>query len=452
MTLAAQPREPAAATIAGVSAHEVLDSRGNPTVATTVVLESGVTATALVPSGASTGVHEAVELRDEDRDRYRGKGVLRAVANVREIIGPALHGADALDQAAIDARLCELDGTPNKSRLGANAILGASLAVAHAAAAARGVPLYRSLGGDEARTLPAPMLNVLNGGAHAHSNVDFQEFMLVPLGLRTFAEAIRAGSECFHALQAILEQRGLSTGQGDEGGFAPNLEANETAVTLLLEAVDRAGYTTDEVAIALDPAASELYRDGRYELRGEGRILDNRQLVDLWDDWTARYPIVSIEDGMAEDDWEGWQLLTERLGSRVQLVGDDLFVTNVERLRLGFERGVANALLVKLNQIGTLTETLDAMALADEHGYASVISHRSGETVDTTIADLAVATNAGQIKAGAPSRGERVAKYNRLLAIEAELGEAATYAGPAAYPCVTARGAAPSASRAVGSH
>ena len=442
-----------AASIAGVSAQEVLDSRGNPTVATTVRLESGATATALVPSGASTGVHEAVELRDEDRDRYRGKGVRRAVANVREVIGPALRGADALDQAAIDARLRELDGTPNKSRLGANAILGASLAVAHAAAAVRGEPLYRSLGGREARTLPAPMLNVLNGGAHAHSNVDFQEFMLVPLGLPTFAEAIRAGSECFHALQAILEQRGLSTGQGDEGGFAPDLEANEMAVTLLLEAVARAGYTTDEVAIALDPAASELYRDGRYELRGEGRTLDSRQLVDLWDDWTARYPIVSIEDGMAEDDWEGWHLLTERLGSRVQLVGDDLFVTNVERLRLGFERGAANALLVKLNQIGTLTETLDAMALARHHGYASVISHRSGETVDTTIADLAVATNAGQIKAGAPSRGERVAKYNRLLAIEAELGDRATYAGPDAYPRMTARGGtAPLGPQAAGSH
>ena len=442
----------AAAAISGVSAQEVLDSRGNPTVATTVRLESGVSATALVPSGASTGVHEAVELRDEDRDRYRGKGVRRAVANVRDVIGPALRGADALDQTAIDARLRELDGTPNKSRLGANAILGASLAVAHAAAALRGEPLYRSLGGGEARTLPAPMLNVLNGGAHAHSSVDFQEFMLVPFGLPTFAEAIRAGSECFHALQAILEQRGLSTGQGDEGGFAPDLEANEIAVTLLLEAVDRAGYTTDQVAIALDPAASELYRDGRYELRGEGRILDSRQLVDLWDDWTARYPIVSIEDGMAEDDWEGWHLLTERLGSRVQLVGDDLFVTNVDRLRLGFERAAANALLVKLNQIGTLTETLDAMALAREHGYASVISHRSGETVDTTIADLAVATNSGQIKAGAPSRGERVAKYNRLLAVEAELGDRATYGGPAAYPRMTARGTAPPAPPSAGSH
>lgn len=439
-----------ATSIVEISAHEVLDSRGNPTVAATVRLESGVSATALVPSGASTGVHEAVELRDDDRDRYRGKGVLRAVANVREVIGPALRGADVLDQTAIDARLRELDGTPNKSRLGANAILGASLAVAHAAAEAKAEPLYRSLGGEQARTLPAPMLNVLNGGVHAHSNVDFQEFMLVPLGLPTFVEAIRTGSECFHALQSILEQRGLSTGQGDEGGFAPNLEANETAVTLLLEAIDRAGYTTDEVAIALDPAASELYRDGRYELRGEGRTLDSRQLVDLWDDWTDRYPIVSIEDGMAEDDWEGWQLLTDRLGARVQLVGDDLFVTNVERLRLGFERGAANALLVKLNQIGTLTETLDAMALAAEHGYASVISHRSGETTDTTIADLAVATNAGQIKAGAPSRGERVAKYNRLLAIEAELGDHATYAGAAAYRRLGQRGAAPAGPQAAG--
>ena len=441
-----------AACIEDVTAREELDSRGNPTIAATVRLGGGVIGTARVPSGASTGVHEAVELRDEDRDRYRGKGVLRAVANVREVIGPALRGADALDQPAIDARLRELDGSPNKARLGANAILGVSLAVAHAAAALRNLPLYRSIGGDEARTLPVPMLNVLNGGAHAHSNVDFQEFMLVPDGLPTFAEALRAGSECFHSLQAILEQRGLSTGQGDEGGFAPDLEGNEVAVTLLLEAVRRAGYTTDEVAIALDPAASELYRDGRYELSGEGRTLDSRQMVDLWEDWCDRYPIVSIEDGIAEDDWEGWHLLTERLGSRVQLVGDDLFVTNVERLRLGFARGAANALLVKLNQIGTLTETLDAVALASEHGYASVISHRSGETMDTTIADLAVAVNAGQIKAGAPSRGERVAKYNRLLAIEAELGGAAEYAGAAAYPRQTPRQVAPPAGESVGSH
>ena len=440
-----------ATSIEDVSALEVLDSRGNPTVSATVRLHGGAIGTALVPSGASTGLHEAVELRDDDRDRYRGKGVLRAVANVREIIAPDIRLADAMDQAAIDARLRELDGTPNKERLGANAILGVSLAVAHAAAAAAGLPLYRGLGGSRGLTLPVPMFNVVNGGAHAHTNIDFQEFMLVPLGLPTFAAALRAGSECFHALQAILEERGASTGQGDEGGFAPDLEANEIAVKLLLEAVHRAGYTTDEVAIALDPAASELYVDGRYELRGESRSLNSRQMVDLWEDWCDRYPIVSIEDGMAEDDWEGWQLLTERLGSRVQLVGDDLFVTNVDRLRLGFERGAANALLVKLNQIGTLTETLDAVALAREHGYASVISHRSGETTDTTIADLAVGVGAGQIKAGAPSRGERVAKYNRLLEIEAELGDA-VYAGADAYPRVTPRGGTTSAVQTEGSH
>ena len=424
----------AGTSIADISALEILDSRGNPTLATTVRLRDGVTGTALVPSGASTGVHEAVELRDGDRDRYRGKGVLRAVANVREVIGPAVRGADAMDQGAIDARLCELDGTPNKARLGANAILSVSLGVAHAAAAARGVPLYRHLGGDGAATLPVPMFNVLNGGAHAHSSVDFQEFMLVPFGLPTFAEALRAGSECFHALQALLEERGLSTGQGDEGGFAPNLDRNEMAPQLLLEAVHRAGYSRHQVAIALDPATSELYRDGRYELRGEDRTLDRFQMVELWEEWCDRYPIVSIEDGMAEDDWEGWHLLTERLGDRVQLVGDDIFVTNVERVRLGVERGAANALLVKLNQIGTVTETLDAVAFAREHRYASVISHRSGETVDTSIADLSVGVNAGQIKSGAPSRGERVAKYNRLLAIEAELGDNAHFAGASAYP------------------
>ena len=428
--------EGAETAIEGISALEILDSRGNPTVQATVRLRGGKAGTARVPSGASTGVHEAVEVRDDDRDRYRGKGVRRAVAAIQELIAPALRGADALDQPAVDAILRELDGTPDKSRLGANAILGVSLATARAAANSAGLPLYRYIGGGAAELLPVPLLNVLNGGAHARSNVDFQEFMLAPRGFDTFAEALRAGSECFHALQALLEARGLSTGQGDEGGFAPNLERNEAAVQLLLEAVQRAGYTTEQVAIALDPAASELYHDGRYELRGEGRTLDSAGMVDLWSQWCDRYPIVSVEDGMAEDDWEGWRMLTDRLGQRVQLVGDDLFVTNTERLRLGFERGVANAVLVKLNQIGTLTETLEAVAMAADHGYASVISHRSGETTDTTIADLAVAVNAGQIKAGAPSRGERVAKYNRLLEIEAELGGDGRYAGAAAMPAV----------------
>ncbi|HEX6538679.1 MAG TPA: phosphopyruvate hydratase [Candidatus Dormibacteraeota bacterium] len=426
--------EGAETAIEGISALEILDSRGNPTVQATVRLRGGTAGTARVPSGASTGVHEAVELRDDDRDRYRGKGVRRAVAAIQELIAPALRGADALDQPAVDAILRELDGTPDKSRLGANAILGVSLATARAAANSAGLPLYRYIGGGAAELLPVPLLNVLNGGAHARSNVDFQEFMLAPRGFDTFAEALRAGSECFHALQALLDARGLSTGQGDEGGFAPNLARNEAAVQLLLEAVHRAGYTTEQVAIALDPAASELYDDGRYELRGEGRTLDSAGMVDLWSQWCDRYPIVSVEDGMAEDDWEGWRMLTDRLGQRVQLVGDDLFVTNTERLRLGFERGVANAVLVKLNQIGTLTETLEAVALAADHGYASVISHRSGETTDTTIADLAVAVNAGQIKAGAPSRGERVAKYNRLLEIEAELGDGRRYAGASAMP------------------
>jgi enolase len=356
------------------------------------------------------------------------------VANIQDVIAPALRGLDARDQEEVDSRMCALDGTPNKSRLGANAILGVSLAAARAAAIAAGLPLYRSLGRGGAEVLPVPLLNVLNGGAHARTNVDFQEFMLAPLGFESFAEALRAGSECFHALQALLQERHLSTGQGDEGGFAPDLEDNEVAVRFLLEAVHRAGYTTDQVAIALDPAASELFHDGRYQLRGEGRTLDSTGMVDLWEQWCDRYPIVSLEDGIAEDDWEGWRMLTERLGERVQLVGDDLFVTNSERLRLGFERGAANAVLIKLNQIGTLTETREAIALAASQRYASVISHRSGETTDTTIADLSVAVNAGQIKAGAPSRGERVAKYNRLLAVEAELGRSGRYAGAQAFP------------------
>ncbi|MFN2569621.1 MAG: phosphopyruvate hydratase [Candidatus Dormibacteria bacterium] len=420
--------------VVGIEALEILDSRGNPTLAVDVRLSGGATGHACVPSGASTGRHEAVELRDGDRARYGGKGVLRAVGNVTELIGPALRGSDAADQAVIDASLCGLDGTAAKSRLGANALLGVSLACAHAAAAARGLPLYRHLGGEAATLLPVPMLNVLNGGAHAQTRVDFQEFMLVPLGLPTFALALQAGSECFHALRAVLRERGMDTGQGDEGGFAPNLRANEEAVELLLTAVSRAGYEPGrDIAIALDPAASELFEDGHYVLKGEGTSLDPAELVELWVRWCEAYPIISIEDGMAEDDWAGWRTLTDRLGARVQLVGDDVFVTNVERLRQGFERGVANALLVKVNQIGTLTETLRAVGEAAAHGYASVISHRSGETEDTTIADLAVALNAGQIKSGAPSRSERVAKYNRLLAIERRLGGAARYAGRSAF-------------------
>ncbi|HWF56938.1 MAG TPA: phosphopyruvate hydratase [Candidatus Dormibacteraeota bacterium] len=433
--------------IEAVDALEVLDSRGNPTLEVRVRVGGGHSGRALVPSGASTGAHEAVELRDGDPQRYGGKGVRTAVANVTGVIAAAVIGIDALDQRALDTVLIELDGTDNKGRLGANAILGVSLASAHAAAASQGVELYRHLGGDDAHVLPVPLLNVLNGGLHAQTSVDFQEFMLAPLGFATFADALRAGSECFHALRAVLHERGETTGQGDEGGFAPSLRHNEEAIEVLLQAISRAGYRAgDEVALALDPAASELYSDGRYHLRGEGRVLESAELIELWATWVARYPIVSIEDGMAEDDWEGWSALTARLGSRVQLVGDDVFVTNAARLREGFARGVANALLVKVNQIGTLTETLDAIALASAHDYASVISHRSGETEDTTIADLAVAVNAGQIKTGAPSRSERVAKYNRLLRVETELGTAGRYAGRSAFRLLAGSAvAAPSA-------
>ncbi|HVS43228.1 MAG TPA: phosphopyruvate hydratase [Candidatus Dormibacteraeota bacterium] len=417
-----------------ITALEVLDSRGNPTVEVEVLLSGGAIGRALVPSGASTGSHEAVELRDGDAGRYGGKGVLRAVSNVVDIIAPELIGTDGADQVALDAHLCVLDGTPNKGRLGANAILGVSLACARAAADSSGLALHRYLGGVNAHVLPVPLLNVLNGGVHAQTSVDFQEFMYAPLGLPTFAEALRAGSECFHALRAVLKKRGLATGQGDEGGFAPSLKHNEEAVEVLLEAIAAAGYRAGEdVAIALDPATSELYEDGRYVLKGEGRTLEPAEMVDLWAQWCERYPIVSIEDGMAEDDWEGWRLLTERIGDRVQLVGDDLFVTNVDRLRLGIERGVANSVLIKVNQIGTLTETMETIALATRNGYTSVISHRSGETEDTTIADLAVAVNAGQIKTGAPSRSERVAKYNQLLRLESLLGSAGRYAGRSAF-------------------
>jgi len=414
--------------LSSLSALEVLDSRGNPTIAVTAHTESG-SGRAIVPSGASTGVHEAVELRDGDPKRYGGKGVLKAVANVEGEIAGRVKGFDVDDQAGLDQALIDLDGTPNKSRLGANAILGVSLAVAHAAANAKGVPLYRHLGGAQASLLPLPMANILNGGAHADTSVDLQEFMVCPVGAGTFADGIRAVSEVYQALKAVLKSRGLSTGVGDEGGFAPNLDSNEDALKLIVDAIRKAGYEPGrDVAIALDPASSEFYKDGKYVLKGEGRTLDDSSMQALYSDWVSRYPIVSIEDGMAEDDWQGWKQLTDAIGDKVQLVGDDLFVTNVTRLREGIDRGVANSILIKVNQIGTLTETLNAIDMAKKAGYSAVMSHRSGETEDTTIADLAVATGVGMIKTGAPARSDRVAKYNRLLAIEAELGEAAVYA------------------------
>ena len=420
-------------TIREVHGLEVLDSRGNPTVEVEVTLASGACGRAMVPSGASTGEHEAVELRDGG-PRYAGKGVARAVAHVDGEIARTLRGADAADQGAVDAALVALDGTPAKSRLGANAILGASLATAHATAASLGLPLWRHVGGADARVLPVPMMNVLNGGAHADNNVDLQEFMVVPVGAPRFAEALRWGTETYHALKAVLRERGLSTGVGDEGGFAPDLASNEAAIEVLVEAVRRAGFEPGrDVAIALDPAMSELYREGRYVLEGEGRTLDPDALVAWWSDLVGRWPIVSIEDAMAEDDWDGWATLTAALGDRVQLVGDDLFVTNAARLRRGIEQRVANAVLVKVNQIGTLSETLETMSLAAAHRYARVMSHRSGETEDATIADLAVATGCGQIKTGAPARSDRVAKYNRLLRIERDLGGAARYPGRAAF-------------------
>ncbi len=416
----------AIARIADVHGREIRDSRGNPTVEVDVRLESGAWGRAAVPSGASTGQFEAVELRDAD-----GKGVTQAVGNVNGEIGEALHGLDADDQAGVDRALIELDGTPNKGRLGANAILGCSLAVAKSAAAEAGKPLYEWIGGPEAHVLPVPLMNVVNGGAHAQNSLDLQEFMVVPAGAETFAEALRVGAEVFHALKALLHERGLATGVGDEGGFAPDLGSSEEAVEAVLEAADRVGHR-EQVAIALDPAATEIFRDGAYVF--EGRSLGPDEMNGYWGELVDRYPIVSIEDPLAEDEWAGWRALTERLGERVQLVGDDLFVTNVERLRRGVDEGVANAILVKVNQIGTLTETLEAIGLARESGYAAVISHRSGETEDTTIADLAVATGAGQIKTGAPSRTDRVAKYNQLLRIEEELGERASYPGWDAFP------------------
>ncbi len=420
--------------IEDIVAREILDTRGNPTVEVEVELDSGARGRAAVPSGASTGVHEALELRDGG-DRYGGKGVLQAVANVNGVIRDELCGAiDGTDQRTVDAALIMLDGTPGKSKLGANAILGVSLAVAKAAADHHDLPLYRYVGGANAHVLPVPMLNVLNGGAHADSNVDLQEFMLAPCGAVSFSEALRWGAETYHALKKLLHDRGLSTALGDEGGFAPNLASNEDALKLLVEAIAAAGYEPGaDIAVALDPAASEFFVDGRYELRGEGLSFTSAEMADYYVDLGARYPIISIEDGMAEDDWDGWRALTDRVGSDMQLVGDDLFVTNTERLREGIERGVANSVLIKVNQIGTLTETLDTVELAGRHAYTSVMSHRSGETEDTTIADLAVATNCGMIKTGAPARSERVAKYNQLLRIEQELGEAAQYLGRAAF-------------------
>ena len=419
--------------IVRVHARQILDSRGNPTVEVEVELDSGAVGRAAVPSGASTGQFEAVELRDGDPAVYLGKGVLRAVENVEREIGPALDGADAGDQAAVDRALIELDGTPNKSRLGANAVLGVSLAVAKAAALEEGVPLYRWLGGSGARVLPVPMMNVINGGAHAQNSLDLQEFMVVPAGASSFAEGLRIGAETFHNLKALLHERGLATAVGDEGGFAPDLPSSEDAIAAVFEAAERAGHS-EKIAIALDPATTELHEAGRYRLPGEGLDLDADGMIGLWENLSGRYPIVSIEDGLAEDDWAGWKAITERLGDAVQLVGDDLFVTNVERFQRGIEEGVANAILVKVNQIGTLTETLEAIELGRANGYAAVMSHRSGETEDTTIADLAVATGVGQIKTGAPSRSDRVAKYNQLLRIEEELGDASVYPGWSAFP------------------
>jgi enolase len=418
--------------IVHVEGREILDSRGNPTVEVDVVLATGARGRAAVPSGASTGEHEAVELRDGG-DRFGGKGVTTAVGFVNGEIADEIRGRDALDQRLVDTALIELDGTDNKSRLGANAILGTSLAVAKAAADELEIPLYRYLGGANAHVLPVPMMNVVNGGVHADNSIDLQEFMLMPVGAPSFREALRWGTETYHALKQLFHDRGLSTAVGDEGGFAPDLATNEDAIRALVEAIDAAGFVPGEdIAIALDPAVSELYRDGRYHLEGEGKVLDADALVEYWTRLVDDYPIVSIEDGMAEDDWDGWERLTEAIGDRVQLVGDDLFVTNAVRLQQGIDRGVANSVLVKVNQIGSLTETLDTVALATARGYTAVMSHRSGETEDTTIADLAVATNCGQIKTGAPARSDRVAKYNQLLRLEAELGEAARFLGPAA--------------------
>ena len=420
-------------TIEDVKARQILDSRGNPTVEVDVTLSCGVVGRAAVPSGASTGIFEALEMRDGDKSIYCGKSVLKAVDNVNNIIAPELIGENAADQQAIDKLMLELDGTENKSKLGANAILGVSLACAKASALAFEMPLYRYLGGINATTLPVPMMNVLNGGAHADNNVDFQEFMITPVGASSFTEAIRMGAEVFHNLKTVLKNKGMVTSVGDEGGFAPNLSSNEEALQVIIEAIEKAGYTTDQVKICLDVASSEFYEDGKYNLAGEGKVLSREEMVDFLANWVDKYPIISIEDGMAEEDWEGWKMLTDRIGSHCQLVGDDLFVTNTKRLAKGIETGTANSILIKVNQIGTLTETLNAMNMAFKAGYTAIASHRSGETEDTFIADLAVATNCGQIKTGSASRTDRICKYNQLIRIEEELGSAAKYMGLKAF-------------------
>lgn len=419
--------------IEDVKARQILDSRGNPTVEVDVTLSCGVVGRAAVPSGASTGIFEALEMRDGDKSIYCGKSVLKAVENVNNIIAPELIGEDAADQQAIDKLMLELDGTENKSKLGANAILGVSLACAKASSMAFDMPLYRYLGGINAVTLPVPMMNVLNGGAHADNNVDFQEFMIAPVGASSFTEAIRMGAEVFHSLKAVLKSKGMVTSVGDEGGFAPNLSSNEEAVQVIIEAIEKAGYTTEQVKICLDVASSEFYEDGKYNLEGEGKVLSREEMVNFLANWVEKYPIISIEDGMAEEDWEGWKMLTDKIGSHCQLVGDDLFVTNTKRLKKGIETNTANSILIKVNQIGTLSETLDAMNTAAKAGYTAISSHRSGETEDTFIADLAVATNCGQIKTGSASRTDRICKYNQLIRIEEELGSAAIYPGLKAF-------------------
>ncbi|KGI37406.1 phosphopyruvate hydratase [Clostridium tetani] len=420
--------------IIDVSARQVLDSRSNPTVEVDVILEDGTTGRAAVPSGASTGIFEAVELRDGDKSVYNGKGVLKAIENVNTIIAEELVGMNVLDQIAIDKTMIELDGTDNKGKLGANAMLGVSLACAKAAAEYLGLSLYQYIGGVNAKVLPVPMMNIINGGEHADNNVDLQEFMIMPAGASSFSEALRMCSEVYHSLKSLLKAKGYDTGVGDEGGFAPNLNSNEEAIQVIVEAIEKAGYKPGvEIFIALDPASSEIFEDGKYNLKGEGKVLTPQEMVDYYANLVAKYPIISIEDGMGEEDWEGWRLITERLGTKIQLVGDDLFVTNTDRLTMGIERGVANSILIKLNQIGTLTETLNAIEMAERAGYTAVVSHRSGETEDTTIADLVVAVNAGQIKTGAPARSERVAKYNQLLRIEDELGEMGEYRGLKAF-------------------
>lgn len=420
--------------IVDVFARQILDSRAFPTVEVEVTLDDGTVGRSSVPSGASTGIFEAVELRDDDKAIYNGKGVLKAVGNVNNIIAPELIGMSVYGQVKIDNTLIELDGTDNKAKLGANAMLGVSLAVARAAAESLGQSLYSYLGGVNAKVLPVPMMNILNGGKHADNNVDLQEFMVMPAGARSFSEALRMGAEVYHALKAILKAKGLGTAVGDEGGFAPNLESNEEAIQVIVEAIKAAGYTPGKDAfIAIDPASSEFYEDGKYNLAGEGKILSAKEMVDYYEQLVNKYPIISIEDGMAEEDWDGWKEITDRLGKRIQLVGDDLFVTNTERLKTGIEKGVANSILIKLNQIGTLTETLNTIEMAERAGYTAVVSHRSGETEDTTIADLVVAVNAGQIKTGAPARTERVAKYNQLLRIEEELGDIGEYRGLGAF-------------------